>query len=99
MIKKRIYVSGRISGTRDYACRFAAAETRLLLRGHDAINPVKRTKKGKYADMIRADLRLIDECDAVYMLKDWMQSQGARLEHDYAAATGKEIIYEEDEKQ
>lgn len=35
---------------------------------------------------------------AVYMLSDWASSPGARSEHAYATACGKEIIYEDNDK-
>lgn len=34
------------------------------------------------------------ECDAIYMLKDWKQSRGARLEHFIALKLGMRIIKE-----
>ena len=34
--------------------------------------------------------------DAVYMLSDWRQSKGARMELQYAADWRKEILYEDE---
>jgi hypothetical protein len=34
---------------------------------------------------------MIDACDAVYMLDNWRESVGARLEYDYAIDKGKLI--------
>ena len=36
-------------------------------------------------------------CSTVYMLRDWHESGGARMEHSVAQWLGKKIIYEEDE--
>ena len=39
-------------------------------------------------------LALLEECDSIYMLKDWEHSKGAQIEHTFAAGLGKEIVYE-----
>ena len=39
------------------------------------------------------DLSVLSTCDAIFMLPGWDQSPGARVEHEYAKATGKLIIY------
>ena len=36
-------------------------------------------------------------CSTVYMLRDWHESRGARIENTVAQWLGKAIIYEEDE--
>lgn len=50
----------------------------------------------KYAYFLLRDLMALATKDAIYMLKDWTKSPGARAEHDFAKANGIEIIYEED---
>lgn len=40
---------------------------------------------------------MIDICDAIYMLKDWQQSAGAREELQYASDWRKKIIYEDND--
>ena len=37
----KIYLSGPITGTKDYMKRFAEAEQRLTERGHSVINPAR----------------------------------------------------------
>lgn len=91
----RVYISGRISGNENYIRDFEDAEqyVSMMFRAK-AVNPVRETPVGSYGEMIAADIRLLDKCDAIFMMKGWEYSQGARLEHDYAAAVGKEIIYQ-----
>ena len=48
-----------------------------------------------YAETLLWDFDKIRECDAIYMLKDWMDSPGARAEHAFAKAIGLEVMYEE----
>jgi hypothetical protein len=47
-----------------------------------------------YEQFLHIDYALIDCCDCIYMLKDWKDSNGARLELNYAKCKGKEILYE-----
>ena len=39
---------------------------------------------------------MIDVCDAIYMLKDWQTSAGARAELQYAAEWKKKIMFEDE---
>lgn len=36
-------------------------------------------------------------CSSVYMLRDWRESRGAKIENNVAQWMGKKIVYEEDE--
>jgi len=45
--------------------------------------------------MLGADLKFIaEEADAIYMLRNWEKSSGARAEHATAVCLGHRIIYE-----
>jgi len=48
-----------------------------------------------YVETLLWDFDKIRECDAIYMLKDWTDSPGARAEHAFAKALGLEVMYEE----
>lgn len=50
-----------------------------------------------YAETLLWDFVNIRKCDAIYMLKDWTDSPGARAEHAFAKAIGLEIMYEEED--
>ena len=41
------------------------------------------------------DLQKLAQCDAIYMLKDWRMSPGARAEHAFAEAVGKRFFFED----
>lgn len=43
---------------------------------------------------LRSDLRALLDCDAIYMLRRWELSVGARLEFEVAALCGLTIFYE-----
>lgn len=49
-----------------------------------------------YAWLLLWDLHSLALCDAIYMLKDWKDSNGATVEYYFAKACGKDIIFEEE---
>ena len=50
----------------------------------------------KYAYFLLRDQMTLATKDAIYMLKDWTKSFGARAEREFALANGIEVIYEEE---
>ena len=49
-----------------------------------------------YEETMTRDLSALDTCDAIYMLRGWHSSQGARREQIHAAATGRHEFFEQD---
>ncbi|MDR1199928.1 MAG: DUF4406 domain-containing protein [Prevotellaceae bacterium] len=97
---KRIYISGAISGL-DYGtakAKFQNAETRLLTQGWiDIANPMKCKifkRHDEWSWQMGACLMMLLRCEAIYMLRDWSESKGARIEHAVATELGIEIIYQ-----
>lgn len=94
----KAYISGKITGDDNYLQKFLDAELYLDKQGFAVVNPAAALilfpKDTKYIEYMCNSLRLLDSCDCVYMLKDWQVSHGAKIEHEYALATGKSIIYE-----
>ena len=43
---------------------------------------------------MKGDIEILKRCDAIYMLKGWEQSQGARRELEVAIEEGLEVLYE-----
>ncbi len=96
-----VYISGAITGTTDYEERFEAAEWLLYKKGFkEAVNPAAISAllpKGMPWDAyMGAMLPLLRYCDAIYMLRGWEKSAGARIEHEYAVKLGL-VVIEEDE--
>lgn len=98
-----IYISGPMSGVDNYVRDFAIAESQIidlgLLRTYDnIINPsdvlTVLPDKLEYKDLMRICLDLLAMCNAVYMLRGWEDSKGARLEHEYAVAHKYKIYYQ-----
>ena len=94
---KRLYISGKITGTTDYMERFKAAEDKLS-RDWDIINPatvsstLPELRHCQYMDIC---LVLLPMCDAIYMLKGWQGSEGALEEYREARHLGLEVLFEE----
>ena len=90
-----IYISGRISGTTDFFARFKAAEEKLVKMGYAPLNPVLNEPMGEtWEYYMRSDIKKLMECNAIYMLKGWWKSRGARLEWLIARSLKFKVIYE-----
>jgi len=106
MTNKRIYIAGAISGISNYEYNFNSAEQYLRRRGFElVVNPVNIADnyskklnlpipKIPYNSFFKQDINELMHCDAVFMLKGWEHSMGAKAEHAVAVALGMEIIYQ-----
>ena len=94
----RVFISGAITGTDDYMERFAAAEEALTAKGYTVLNPAKVIAQVPFEldwyTCMNITMEMLGECNAIYMLKDWEESKGAREEHFYAEKIELEIMYE-----
>ena len=92
---KKIYISGKITDNPNYKADFEAAELALKIAGFQPVNPAEEhlPDGATWADYMRHDLKLLCDCDAIYMLNGWRESAGARIEHKLARDLGMEIIY------
>ena len=93
---KKIYISGKITNNANYKADFEAAELALKIAGFQPVNPAeeKLPDGATWADYMRHDIKLLCDCDAIYMLDGWQESAGAKIEHKLARNLGIEIIYE-----
>ena len=93
-----VYISGKITDDKNYRAKFAKAKTNLEAQNYNVINPadVGEYTFLTYEQLMHIDFALIDCVDAIFMLKDWQSSKGARMELQYAADFQKEIIYEDE---
>lgn len=95
-----VYISGGITGVKNFKERFAEAEAYLKKLGHEPINPalVELPKSCTWGDYMKIDLEMLNLADGIYMLSNWKESKGARLEFDYAIANDLKILFETDER-
>lgn len=96
MIKYKIYISGKISGEKNYMRNFMDAENYLRSKGHcDIVNPttIDNSQSEVWQDYMRADIKAMMDCNAIYMIDGWERSRGAVLERSIALSLGyKEIL-------
>lgn len=92
----KIYIAGPITGTEDYIERFIAANTAIIRKGHEAVNPVFINRviptvgetAISYGHIMNICKALLGACDAIYMMPGWHKSNGARVEHAEAFNRG-----------
>lgn len=106
----RVYISGKIGeevlsdATRR---KFAKAERELREWDFDVFNPTtsglglqaeelaRQNGTDFYTEIMKLDLRELSWCDAIYLLKDWADSPGAKREKAEAEHLGLTIWYEQ----
>lgn len=111
MDRERIYISGQITGLHpeEYEPLFCEAEAKMKAKGYEVINPLEiakgidpklidpatHTEREIWRTIVKADIRELMECEAIYMLPNWERSEGATLEHKIAEGLQIAIEYEE----
>ncbi len=95
----KIYIAGKITGLEESEIqdKFFKAKISLTKSGHKTMSPAVLTANAgfEHEDYMHICYAMIDVCDAVYMLSDWQQSKGARMELQYACDHRKKILYED----
>ena len=91
---KKVYLSGPITGIRNYKGLFLFAEE--LVKMCDAariFNPALQIPDSLgYEDAMKRCVAALAEYDTIMLLPGWHTSKGARLERDVALACGMNII-------
>lgn len=94
--KPKVYISGPITGRGLTECKVDFNSTELWLTGlgYDAINPMSydTIEDGTWEDYMKRDLKLLMDCDYIYMLNGWEKSKGARMEIYIATELGIKIL-------
>lgn len=94
----KVYISGKISGTKDFKERFAKAKKEVLDgidKDCEIFNPADVEVEGwSWSDYMKFDLCHLLCSDAIFMLKGWRRSKGARLERRIAKKVGIAVIYQ-----
>ena len=88
MMRPGIYLSGPITGIRNYRERFAAAEIMLREMGWAPVNPAALPQGFDRRTYMAMDLMTMLNCPAVVMLTGWEDSAGARIEKALAEYVG-----------
>ena len=98
MEKQKIYISGKITGLKPVVAKqnFKTIENQIKKEGNIAVNPfnvLPFEEHYTWRDYMKADIKALVECDAIYMLPDYKDSKGALLELEIAKGLGMRIEY------
>lgn len=95
---ERIYIAGKIGDLpkEEYEVNFAVGSIEGAILGYQSISPLYLPHKHDktWKSYMREDLRALKECDAIYMLRNWTDSRGAKIEHWFAKRYGKKVYYQ-----
>lgn len=94
----KIYLSGKITGDANYRQKFGSMEEELLSYGYVVFNPAILPDGFKYEDYMDLDLLILSRCDAIFLMRDWRNSHGAKHEYEEAKRLGLRILTEADFK-
>lgn len=94
---RKIYISAPISGY-DYEERkllFSNTEAILVRYGYTVANPMCNglPATASTQEHLRADFKMLLECDAIVFLKGWERSAGCQSEFHVANSTGMEMFF------
>ena len=94
MSKMVVFISGPMSGLPDFNRPAFERTAQKIEKAFDcvALNPAVLPLNMPDTKYMPICLAMIDQADAVYMMRGWRDSRGARLEHDYAKRCGKSVI-------
>ena len=99
----KIYISGPISQDPYHREAFDRAEEYLKHLGYVVVNPLDIPEKSfdgpdrdfkRWQYYMRESIKLLMECDQIYMLEKWENSRGAKLEQKIALELSMPRMYE-----
>lgn len=91
------YLSGPITGRKNYRQQFARAAGALKEMGYVVINPAELgaalpLDQMSYEDIMKIDMELLAAADYLVQLPGWEDSKGANRELGFALGTDKIIV-------
>lgn|SRR5512147_942040 len=79
------YISGPMTGIKQNNIpAFVKAKEELIALGHRVKSPSDVTYKENYYEYMKADIKLLLDCDFIVMLDGWEKSRGACMEKQIA---------------
>lgn len=99
IVKKRVYLSGPISGY-DLDSRkeeFRRVAYLLEAKGYKVSNPMDNgvPDDAPTKEHMKADILMLLKCDAIYMMSRWNHSAGCLTEFHIATAIGLDVYFED----
>lgn len=74
---KYVYIAGKITGLPNYRQVFKDAEAKLNTQGYICMNPAELPEGFPYDIYLPICYKMIDACDVIYMLSNYIDSNGA----------------------
>lgn len=97
----KTYISGQITGLQYDKVdeKYRNAENELRKLGHEPVSPLNNglPADASWSEHMIADINLLKDCDAIYMLPDWINSYGARIEKLFAEANNIKVMYQQND--
>lgn len=97
--KRRVYISGPISGhnLEERRASFKKIQNLLEAQDYQPINPMENGLPAEATthEHMKRDIELLMTCDMIYMMRRWTHSKGCKVEFDVAAAIGLPVLFEE----
>ena len=94
----KIYISGKITGLplSEARQRFADSADFLNEIGFEAVNPLNNglDDKATWKEHMVADIAMLLDCEAIYMMDNWIESRGASIEYDIANRLNLDVWFE-----
>ena len=91
-MSKKIFISGQITGDQNYKDKFAKKEEELKELGYLVMNPAVLPEGLTWEEYMRITLAMLSVCDAILMLPDWEESEGAKVELEYAVGNNFKVF-------
>ena len=89
-VDKRIYISGAIScfDIEERRKSFKEVEDLLRKNGYHPVNPFNNgvSLDAHWRKHMRADIKMLTECEGIYFMDGWTKSKGCKLEFDIATS-------------
>lgn len=88
-----VYISGKITGDPDYKQKFKRVEEALQRMGATPINPARLPEGLDRKFYLPVCIQMLITADVIYLLDDWKESEGAKIEEAVARYQGIPVIY------
>ena len=94
----KVYISGKITGLEYQEAYkiFEDAEKEVKNMGGVPVNPMKLEHKpnADWYDFMEKDIAELLRCEGIYMLENWGNSKGARIEYNIAREMDLKIVFQ-----
>ena len=92
-MRRTIYIAGQMASDPNHKTKFDAAETYLIWKGWNVLNPAWLPQGLKQDGYMPICLAMLNAADAICLLDGSQFSHGARIEEDFAGYQGKTIYH------